>query len=113
MVQPTDEATNEAPEEVAEGAVTVEETEAVEAVALPFAEVLQGAVTRFSSDVGALRAADVDVDTARGATGAAAIQLAAAEQTETDKLRDRNTVAASAVASRDELVRVLQSWVPS
>ena len=89
-------------------------TETVENVAMSqtFAQWLQGAVSAFSTQVGALNIARGGVTSAADSKLAAQTQLASAQVVEKEAMASEAQVSESAMAARDEVVAILQSWNP-
>ena len=81
-------------------------------VVLTFAEALQGSITQFSADVGALTALDAGVSQAISDKSTAEAALETATTVEGLKVEDRDAGRVTAVASRDKLVDVLRAWQP-
>ena len=77
-----------------------------------FAQSLQSAVSKFSTQLGALNTARGAVTAAADSKAAAQIQLTSAQEVEKEAGVSESTVEDSAVAARDEVVVILQAWTP-
>ena len=77
-----------------------------------FAQTLQSAVSAFSAQVGALNTARGGVTAAADGKAAAQTQLASALVVETEAVASEAVVSKSAMAARDEVVVILQAWMP-
>ena len=77
-----------------------------------FAELLQTAIAQFSTDVSALTALDAGVSQSTADRAAAEAAMDSAVAAQGSKISERDSGQSVAIASRDSLVSVLQSWIP-
>ena len=77
-----------------------------------FAQQLVVAVAKFSAQLGALNTARGGVTTAAEGKASAQTQLVSALQVEKEAVASEAQVSDLAIAARDEVVVILQAWVP-
>ena len=77
-----------------------------------FAQALQSAVSAFSTQLGALNTVRFGVLEAVDSKAAARTQLESAQMVEEEAVASEAQVSESAMAARDEVVAILQSWNP-
>ena len=77
-----------------------------------FAQALQGAVSEFTAQVGALNTAHGGVSAAADSVVAAEVQIASARSEERGAIATHAEASKAALTARDEVVEILQSWTP-
>ena len=81
-------------------------------VEVTFTELLATAIAQFSTDVSALTSLDAGVSQSTVDRAAAEAAMVSAVASQGSKISERDSGQSIAIASRDELVSVLQSWSP-
>ena len=79
---------------------------------MTFAQTVQASVLAFSTQMSALKTARGSVNEASESKVAAQTQLTSAEEGHTTAMESAADAAKLALTARDDLVTVLQSWVP-
>ena len=77
-----------------------------------FAEMLQGAISKFTNAIGELKASDMSVDNAKDNVNALHNQFIDAQATKRMAMENRVVVENRTLSARDDLVGVLNSWTP-
>jgi hypothetical protein len=81
-------------------------------VEVTFSELLTTAIAQFSTDVSALTSLDAGVSQSTVDRAAAEAAMVSAVASQGSKISERDSGQSIAIASRDSLVSVLQSWTP-